>query len=382
MQGRRRLPPRRLLSRRLPYRRLLYRRLPPKETTVEETTVQETTDSETSDPREVSIYKEEPPDLYPEEKTVPEAGEDFPAYNQVLKNPSRKNPSRVGWKKKPAKSGGYGKSYWQAKSGKARPVDYKVRIPETDVYSVFAWWPRAVGKQAKAKFGVRTTSGKKWSEVDQTRDGGYWVPIGEYEMKKGNRVSVQIKPGDGGSGRPVAEAVAVVRGVYDYPPDPKSPAPLGPEDATNGRTASSEATFSGAAAAKGISRRKILNRANSHLGTPYKLGGLSVCKPYKWEDCSCFTRLVFKRWRTLPDSPSAQLRSRRMAKVPRVALRIGDLVFHDTTGDGRMGPYDHVSLYAGNGYVIHANSYYKYKKVHRQKMKWLKNYKTARRVQR
>lgn len=330
-----------------------------------------------------SIYKEEPPDLYPEESTVPEPGKDFPAYNQVVDNPYRKNLSRAGWTKAASKPGSYGEDYWVAKSAKARTAAYKVKIPATDVYSVFAWWPRKAGKRAKARFGVRTVSGMEWSTVDQGKDGGYWVPIGEYKMKKGNRFSIRIRPGGGGRGRPVADAVAVVRGVYDFPPDPPSLPALDTGDKAGGPVTSSNleerSVFSGQSVRR-ISRRAIMRRARTHIGTPYKLGDLSVCKPYKWEDCSCFTRLVFRKWRVLPDSPSAQLRADRMSKVRRTNLRRGDLVFHDTTGDGRMTAYDHVSIYAGNGYVIHANSYYKYRKVHRQEMKWLANYKGARRV--
>ncbi|MGB3633612.1 MAG: NlpC/P60 family protein, partial [Rubrobacteraceae bacterium] len=340
----------------------------------------------TSDPLAGSIYKETPPDLYPEEKTVPEAGEDFPAYNQVVTNPSTKNLSGLGWKQSSSKPVGYDKGYWVAGSDRAKSVQYKTKIPATDVYTVFAWWPQNAGKQAKARFGISTTSGTKWSEVDQSEDGGYWVPIGEHEMKKGKRFSVTIERGSGGKGRPIADTIALVRGVYDYPPDPPGLAPVDTtQDSSKSEGAAAspalqgESTYTGAAVRR-ISPRTILRRSKGHIGTPYRLGGLSVCKPYRWEDCSCFTRLVFKRWRVLPDNPAAQRKARRMAVVRKRNLKTGDLVFHDTTGDGRMTAYDHVSIYAGNGYVIHANSYYKYKKVHRQKMKYLRNYAGARRV--
>ncbi len=327
-----------------------------------------------------SIYRVEPPDLYPEEESIPESGEDFPAYNQVVNNTNESNLVAPGWKVEASKPDSYGKNYLvPKKSGKPKPARYTVKIPADDVYSVFAWWPRKAGKGATAQFGVTTESGVKWSKVDQSVDGGYWMPIGEYEMRKGKR-SIRIASSGGPA---VADTVAVVRGIFDYPPDPQQMGQKtgGTGKAGNKTASSNEATFSGQSAkGRRISRQKIIQRARRHLGTPYKLGGLAVCKPYITEDCSCFTRLVFKKWRTLNDNPASQLKARKMKKVRKKNLLHGDLVFHDTSGDGKMGAYDHVSIYAGNGYIIHANSYYMYKKVHRQKMKYLKNFKGARRV--
>ena len=330
-----------------------------------------------------SIYKEVPPDLYPDEKGVPEAGEDFPAFNQVIDNSDKSNVAAPGWRKGSDRPGTYGKNYLvPGRGAKQWAARYEVDIPATDVYSVFAWWPRKAGENTGARFGIDTTSGRKWTEIDQGIDGGYWVPIGEYEMKKGERYGIRIKADPDMKGGPVADAVAVVRGIDDFPPDPPGMKPVGEDTSVQKEPSVSgmeEATYS-AASVRWISRRAIIRRAKTHIGTPYKLGGLSVCRAYKTEDCSCFTRLVFKKWRTLPDNPAAQRRAKKMKKVYRKYLRRGDLVFHDTTGDGRMSAYDHVSIYAGNGYVIHANSYWKYRKVHRQEMKYLANYAGARRV--
>lgn len=340
-------------------------------------------DSGDENPVSGSIYKEEPPDLYPDEKGIPEAGEDFPAFNQVIDNSDESRVVAPGWKKGPDKPEAYGKDYLvPGRGAKSRAARYKVDIPATDVYSVFAWWPFRAGQDAGARVGIDTTSGRKWTEIEQGMDGGYWVPIGEYEMKKGQRYGIRLRAASGMKDGPVADAVAVVRGIEDFPPDPPGMEPVGDDTSVQKEqtmSGMSETTYSGASVRR-ISRRIIIRRAKKHIGTPYKLGGLSACKAFRTEDCSCFTRLVFKRWRTLADNPAAQRQASKMKKINRKRLRRGDLVFHDTTGDGRMTAYDHVSIYAGNGYVIHANSYYRYKKVHRQKMKWLKNYKGARRV--
>ena len=117
-------------------------------------------------------------------------------------------------------------------------------------------------------------------------------------------------------------------------------------------------------------------RAKRQIGTPY---GNRRCIQRVQEDCSCFTRLVYKKWRNLPDSPRWQWRYGQNVRY-KSRLRQGDLVFFDTSGDGRLGHWDHVAMYAGNGYVIHANNYYRYMKVHKQKMKYLRGYWGAKRL--
>ena len=318
---------------------------------------------------------------------IPILKESFKPYSRVVENVTSKRLKAPGWKTASSKPGGYGEDYRVSKSlGRKTPARYKVKIPATDVYSVFAWWPRKLSKGTSARFGVDTTTGVEWSTVDQSRDGGYWVPIGEYRMKKGESYAIRILPN---SKQPVvADTVAVVRGVLDFPPDPPSKK-SGKKDGGAGvssggmiygtsstdDSSSDEDEFAGvaftqaAAASTRITPRAITRRAVSHIGTPY---GNRRCKRTVQEDCSCFTRLVFMKWKKLPDSPRWQWRYGR--RVSRANTSRGDLVFFDINRDGVLGHWDHVGIYLGNGYLIHANSYYKYRKVHRQKMRYLPGY--------
>ncbi len=311
-------------------------------------------------PARTRLFKEEPPDPYPGKKSVPVAGEDFPAYDQVVDNTTKGKFRGSGWKTKTADPDSYGDNYRiSGGSNGVQMARYKVNIPESDVYSVYAWWPNKV-RGGKARFGVVTEFGTKWSRVDQSRDGGYWVPIGEYRMNEGESYAIKIAGVPGSEDVAVADAVAVVRGIQDMPPVPK------------GEASGGEDTFSGQAA-RGIPRSQIIRRANRHLGTRY---GNNRCVAYVQEDCSCFTKLVFKRWRYLPDSPLWQWSYGR--NVPRSKLRRGDLVFFDTNTDGRLGHWDHVGIYMGNRVVIHANSYVG--KVNKTQLKYFKGYWGAKRL--
>lgn len=304
----------------------------------------------------------------PEADVLPELKEEPPDYSQVVDSSEGERFSSAGWRKQSGKPRSYGEDYRVATaSGDAEAARYKVKVPATDVYSVFVWWPEKLSQKASARIGVETVSGVEWSTVDQSKDGGYWVPVGQYEMEEGDDYKVQIAPDSENGGVAVADAVTVVRGVLSFPPDT-------PEEKVGGASADEE-VFSGAASSKAIPPRKIINRSRNHVGTPY---GNRRCIARKQEDCECFTRLVFRKWKSLPKSPKWQWRKGR--KVSRSNLRRGDLVFFDIDRNGSLGHWDHVGIFAGNGYLIHANNYYKYQKVHWQKMKYVPGYWGAKRL--
>jgi cell wall-associated NlpC family hydrolase len=78
------------------------------------------------------------------------------------------------------------------------------------------------------------------------------------------------------------------------------------------------------------------------VGVPYRYGGSS---PRSGFDCSGFVSFVYRHFGILlPHSSYAQFGVGR--RVPRRALRPGDLVFFDGIG--------HVGMYVGHGRFIHA----------------------------
>ena len=92
----------------------------------------------------------------------------------------------------------------------------------------------------------------------------------------------------------------------------------------------------------------MIAEAQTHLGTPYQLG---ACVPYKAEDCSCFTMLVYREFGiALPDNPGAQMGYGTPVRGEPAA---GDLVFWAEGGGG----ITHVGIAMGDGTTIHASNF-------------------------
>ena len=77
----------------------------------------------------------------------------------------------------------------------------------------------------------------------------------------------------------------------------------------------------------------------------------------------------------MPDSPVLQYQYGHKVRS-RSNLKRGDLVFFKERGYGR--PITHVGIYSGNGYILHASSYFG--KVVNSKMKYIRGYYGARRI--
>ncbi|MDQ5819522.1 MAG: hypothetical protein M3334_14300, partial [Actinomycetota bacterium] len=121
-----------------------------------------------------------------------EGGDDAVAadpYSQVVDNDSPGRFTAPGWHTESSNPAGYGEAYrFVEPTERAEPAQFEITIPATDYYTVYAWWAAEEGNNAATRFGVSTTSGVKWSEVNQRIDGGMWVRIGSYEMEEGERL--------------------------------------------------------------------------------------------------------------------------------------------------------------------------------------------------
>ena len=244
---------------------------------------------------------------------------------------------RQGWEERAgAKAQTYGLDYSYAKPSEVgHPARFRVNIPATDYYTVYARWPARKINNAETLFGVSTTSGIEWTEVDQRRDGGMWVRLGAYEMEAGERYAVQVS-GYRATGRVIADAVMVVRGTQIAPPETDPGAVVGALEAGRGQD--------------------VVELAREHIGTPYIHSPPGSCEAYRSEDCSCLTSLVFAQGLgiPMPDDPVVQWNYGQ--DVAKSDLRPGDLVFFKEAGPS--SPITHVGIYSGMGNIIHASSFW------------------------
>ena len=291
--------------------------------------------------------------------------EKLPDYSQVVDNTHSSRFDAPGWKPGGSDVWAHGGKYVSA-GASSSDARFKLKTPTSGDYALYAWWPARKGDSSAARFGVETAMGTKWIEADQSRDGGMWVKLGTYEMKAGDRYVVRISPGSG-SGEVIADAVALVRGAASPPPDDLAPA--------EGSAGSGKNVYG--ASNTNSERRDIVRYGRTHIGTPYYHSPPDACWAYEKEDCSCFTRLVYEHFgKELPDDPTEQYWHKDRKWVSRANLQRGDLVFFKENGPDN--PITHVAMYSGNGYVLHASSYYA--EVVESEMRYLKGYAGARRI--
>jgi cell wall-associated NlpC family hydrolase len=285
--------------------------------------------------------------------------EGLPDYSQVVDNDTGGRFSAPGWREGGDGSGvgqvSHGGSYVSSGSG-GQPARFKVKIPTSNDYTVYAWWPAFSDNNEAARFGIDTAAGRRWTSVDQTRDGGIWIKLGTYAMSKGER-TIQLSAGD-----TVADAVAVVRGDVTMPPD----------DGTN--TTTREADTYSATTVRNPTRHDIVRVARRWMFTPYRY---ATCTRDRMS-CTCETKKTYRRFgHRLSMIEGRQWRYRHGTRKIRhkYNLRQGDEVFFKEKGP--YNPITHVAVYAGNHNVVHASVYYG--KVVESKMKYINGYFGAKR---
>ncbi len=284
-----------------------------------------------------------------------------PGYSQIVDNATDGRFQAPGWERRSG-ADHYANNYAYANPSQTKdPARFKLNVPSAGQYTLYAWWPTREGAATAARFGVSTASGEvQWTEVNQQEEGGMWVRLGSYEMEAGDGYAVQVSRASEGGGEVLADAVMILSGEQE---DPEA-------------VAGAQISVAGG----GDSGRDVVRVARRHIGTPYVRSPPKRCKAYRKEDCSCHTKLVFKKFgRKLIDNPPDQWRRGRRIK-DKADLRPGDLVFFDENRNGKLQPWDHVGIYSGNGYLIHASGYFG--KVVESKMKYIHGYWGARRIER
>jgi len=115
-------------------------------------------------------------------------------------------------------------------------------------------------------------------------------------------------------------------------------------------------------------------QALTHLGTPYREGGLS---PQTGFDCSGLVAYAYREGSGLVLPRNTFDLSRLGEAVERSALRAGDLLFYNT----QRREYSHVGIYLGQDRFIHAPSSGGEVRVENLRADyWMRRYNGARRI--
>ncbi|CAN5845614.1 hypothetical protein BH23ACT11_BH23ACT11_10520 [soil metagenome] len=133
-------------------------------------------------------------------------------YSQVVDNSDRDRFSAgKGWRTSSADGQRYGKNYRMARPAKRGPASFKVKIPRKGRYVVYSRWPANKRHNNATAIGVRSTSGMKWTRVNQRRNGGKWMKLGVYRMAAGDRYSIRVSRRAEGRRFVAADAVKIVK---------------------------------------------------------------------------------------------------------------------------------------------------------------------------
>ena len=152
------------------------------------------------------------------------------SYSQVVDNATKGRFEADGsWGKS-----SYGLDVFNESYRFARPAEdgtdarFRIEIPETGDYAVYARWPKVNGLNASVPIGIATASGVQWTRVNQQRNGGHWVRLGVYRMEAGDDYSVLFSRETSGTDYVGADAVKVEK-VADSSKEPKASGSRGEE---------------------------------------------------------------------------------------------------------------------------------------------------------
>ncbi len=285
--------------------------------------------------------------------------ERLPDYSQIVDNTTRGRFLAPGWRHVSGDDDSHGADHAVAEAGSdAKKATFRMKVPTTNDYSVYAWWTADKKNASAARFVIESASGPHTEKVDETKEGGMWIKLGDFELKKGER-TVQVSPS--GDAAVVADAVAIVRGMA-APPE---------ETAFTGEGGDSLRAI---ATRSGANGRDIVRVARRYKGTRYRY---ATCTRTRMS-CTCETKKsVAPFGHRFPMTERGQWRYEPSRKFgSKSMLRPGDIVFfREPWGNGRI---THVGVYSGRGNIVHASSYFN--KVVESKMRYIKGYTGAIRV--
>ena len=132
---------------------------------------------------------------------------------QVVGDTTRGNFRAPGWRRKIAANAEqqFGPAYFVARpSHTAAPASFRLAVPATGDYAVYAWWPADRTRNRAVPFGVDTVTGRHWVTVNERTYGGRWNYLGTFTLPAGNGWDVRVSRNSTARGWIAANAVAAV----------------------------------------------------------------------------------------------------------------------------------------------------------------------------
>jgi N-acetyl-anhydromuramyl-L-alanine amidase AmpD/photosystem II stability/assembly factor-like uncharacterized protein len=104
----------------------------------------------------------------------------------------------------------FGPAYFVARPSRtAAPASFRLAIPTTGDYAVYAWWPSDKTRNKAVPFGVDTVTGWVSRTVNERTRGGRWTYLGTFTLAAGKGWYIRISRGSTARGWIAANAVAV-----------------------------------------------------------------------------------------------------------------------------------------------------------------------------
>lgn len=133
-------------------------------------------------------------------------------YSQVVDNASSRFSASRAWALSSWNEEKAGSNYRVTKPANNNDTaNFKVNVPITTDYAVYAWWPDYPAFNSRTRYLIRTTDGFKVKVVDQRKNGGRWVKLGIYRLPYGDKNYIRIARRSADSGYTIADAVLIKR---------------------------------------------------------------------------------------------------------------------------------------------------------------------------
>jgi hypothetical protein len=128
---------------------------------------------------------------------------------QVVDDATHASFKAPGWTRRHGSAQRFGPAYFVAKPGQtAAPATYRLSIPATGDYAVYASWPANRKRNPAVPFGIDTVRGWHSLTVNERANGGRWVYLGTFTLPAGTGWDIRVSRGSSARGSIAADAFA------------------------------------------------------------------------------------------------------------------------------------------------------------------------------